>query len=165
MEIFRTVSGVAVDKNQACVAIMDVPDQPGIAGKITQALADDNIIIDMIMQSFHPSIGLNNITFTVNDADLDGTIRALKQLQEQLRAKEVIADPDIAKVSLIGAGLSGQPQVPAKLFAVLGNSGINIKMISSSEMKITCVVSRDDAQKAAQLIHDAFELQEAISSA
>ncbi|HEY9792513.1 MAG TPA: aspartate kinase [Candidatus Obscuribacterales bacterium] len=158
MELFRTVSGVAVDKDQACVAIMDVPDQPGIAAKITQALADENIVIDMIMQSFHPSIGLNNITFTVSDTDLDQTITSLKKLQTKLNAKEVIADPDIAKVSLIGAGLSGQPQVAAKLFAVLGQAAINIKMISSSEMKITCVVGREDAEKAASLIHDAFEL-------
>jgi aspartate kinase len=164
MELFRTISGVAVDKDQAVVAIMDVPDQPGIAGKITQALADENIIIDMIMQSFHPSIGLNNITFTVNDTDLDQTISTLKQLKEQMKAKEVMADPDIAKVSLVGAGLSGQPQIAAKLFAVLGTAGINIKMISSAEMKITCVVSRNDAQRAAQLIHDAFELEGAISS-
>jgi aspartate kinase len=158
MEIFRTVSGVAIDKDQACVAIMDVPDQPGIAGKITKALADENIVIDMIMQSFHPSIGLNNITFTVNDADLDQTIKSLKNLQVTMGAKEVIADPDIAKVSLIGAGLMQQPQVAANLFAVLGTAGINIKMISSSEMKITCVVSRDEADKAAKLIHETFEL-------
>lgn len=159
MEIFRTVSGVALDKDQACVAIMDVPDQPGIAGKVTQALADENIVIDMIMQSFHPSIGLNNITFTVNDADLDQTIASLQALKNKLGAKEVIADPDIAKVSLIGAGLAGQPQIAAKLFAVLGNGGINIKMISSSEMKITCVVARGDAEKAAKLIHSTFELE------
>jgi aspartate kinase len=162
MEIFRTISGVAVDKDQAVVAIMDVPDQPGIAAKITQALADENIIIDMIMQSFHPSIGLNNINFTVGDSDLDQTIAVLKTLKEKLKAKEVIADPDIAKVSLVGAGLSGQPQIPAKLFSVLGAAGINIKMIASSEMKITCVVAREDAGKAAQLIHDAFELEGAV---
>jgi aspartate kinase len=161
MELFRTVSGIAIDKDQACVAIMDVPDQPGIAGKITQSLADENIVIDMIMQSFHPSIGLNNITFTVNDADLDQTIASLNSIKEQLNAKQVIADPDIAKVSLIGAGLSGQPQIAAKLFAVLGEAEINIKMISSSEMKITCVVARQDAEKAARLIHKAFELDEA----
>lgn len=161
VEIFRTISGVAVDKDQACVAIMDVPDQPGIAGKITQALADENIVIDMIMQSFHPSIGLNNITFTVSESDLDQTIVALKKLQTQMKAKEVLADPDIAKVSLIGAGLAGQPQIPAKFFSVLGSSGINIKMISSSEMKLTCVVSRSEADRAAQLIHDAFELEQA----
>jgi aspartate kinase len=158
MELFRTVSGVAVDKDQACVAIMDVPDQPGIAGKITQALADENIVIDMIMQSFHPTIGLNNITFTINETDLEQTIESLKSLKEKMGAKEVIADGDIAKVSLIGAGLSGQPQVAARLFAVMGDNGINIKMISSSEMKITCVVSRKDADRAASLIHNAFEL-------
>jgi aspartate kinase len=159
MEIFRTVSGVAIDKDQSCVAILDVPDQPGIAGKITQALADQNIVIDMIMQSFHPSIGLNNITFTVNDSDLDQTISSLRFVKDKLGAKDVIADPDIAKVSLIGAGMAGQPQIAAKLFAVLGTAGINIKMISSSEMKITCVVSRDQAEAAAKLIHDAFDLQ------
>lgn len=165
VEIFQTVSGVAIDKDQACVAIMDVPDQPGIAGTITQMLADENIVIDMIMQSFHPTIGLNNITFTVNDADLDQTKVVLGALKEKLGAKQVIADPDIAKVSLIGAGLSGQPQIAAKLFAVLGNAGINIKMISSSEMKITCVVGRGEANKAAQLIHSAFELEgEPVSS-
>lgn len=158
MEIFSTVSGVAVDRDQACVAIMDVPDQPGIAAKITQALADENIVLDMIMQSFHPSIGLNNITFTVQSSDLDQTISALSGIKEKLKAKEVIADADIAKVSLVGAGLVGRPGVAARLFAVLGGAGINIKMISSSEMKITCVVSRDEADKAVKLIHDAFQL-------
>lgn len=158
MELFSTVSGVAVDRDQACVAIMDVPDQPGIAAKITQALADENIVLDMIMQSFHPSIGLNNITFTVQATDLDHTISALSGIKEKLGAKEVIADPDIAKVSLIGAGLVGRPGVAARLFAVLGGAGINIKMISSSEMKITCVVGRDEADQAVKLIHDAFQL-------
>ena len=158
MELFSTVSGVAVDRDQACVAIMDVPDQPGIAAKITQALADENIALEMIMQSFHPSIGLNNITFTVQATDLDHTIEALSSIKEKLGAKEVIADADIAKVSLVGAGLVGRPAIAARLFAVLGNSGINIKMISSSEMKITCVVSRAEADAAAKLIHDAFQL-------
>lgn len=158
MELFRTISGVAVDEDQASVAIMDVPDQPGIAGKITGALADQNISIDMIMQSFHPTIGHNSIAFTVSDTDLDQTIKILNELKDQLGAKEVVADPDSAKVSLIGAGLTGQPAIPAKLFSTLGSNGINIKMISSSEVKITCVVSRSQAQKAAHLIHDAFEL-------
>ncbi len=160
MEIFRSISGVAVDEDQCSVAIMDVPDQPGIAGKVTQALADESIAVDMIMQSFHPAVGLNSMTFTVNDADLDQTTKILDLLKEQLNAKEVLADPDCAKVSLIGAGLCGQPWIPALLFSTLGKNGINIKMISSSEMKITCVVSRLQAQKAAKLIHDAFELKE-----
>lgn len=158
MEIYRTVSGVAVDKDQASVAIMDVPDQPGVAASIMQAVADKNIVIDMIMQAFHPTIGLNNITFTVSASELDQTIGILEQLKDKLKAKEVAADPDIAKVSLIGAGMVGQPGVAARLFSVLGKHGINIKMIASSEKKLTCVVSRSDADRAAQLIHDAFEL-------
>ena len=160
MELFRTISGVAVDEDQASVAIMDVPDQPGIAGKITQALADHNIAMDMIMQSFHPTIGHNSIAFTVNDADLDQTIKLLNGLKEELGAKEVVADPDSAKVSLIGAGLTGQPWIAARLFSTLGSNSINIKMIASTEMKITCVVARSQAQKAAKLIHEAFELHQ-----
>lgn len=158
MELFRTISGVAVDEDQASVAIMDVPDQPGIAGKITQALADQNIPIDMIMQSFHPTIGHNSMAFTVNDSDLDQTITILNGLKEQLGAKEVLADPDSAKVSLIGAGLTGQPWIAARLFSTLGQNSINIKMIASTEMKITCVVGRSQARKASELIHAAFEL-------
>lgn len=165
MEIFRSISGVAVDEDQCSVAIMDVPDQPGIAGKVTQALADQNIAIDMIMQSFHPSVGLNSMTFTVQDADLDQTIKILDELKTQLSAREVQADPDCAKVSLIGAGLCGQPWIPALLFSTLGKNSINIKMISSSEMKITCVVSRMQAQKAAKLIHEAFELNQSQKAA
>ena len=158
MEIYRTVSGVAVDKDQASVAIMDVPDQPGIAAEIMQAVADKNIVIDMIMQAFHPTMGLNNITFTVGSADLDETISILERTKTKLKAKEVAADSDIAKVSLIGAGMVGQPGIAAKLFSVLGQNGINIKMIATSEKKLTCVVSRGDADRAAQLIHSAFEL-------
>lgn len=158
MEIYRTVSGVAVDRDQASVAIMDVPDQPGIAGKIMQAVADKNIVIDMIMQAFHPKLGLNNITFTVAQTDLDQTIAVLNQIKTELGASEVEADSDIAKVSLIGAGMVHQPGIAARLFTILGEKGINMKMIATSEMKLTCVVSRADADKAAQIIHEAFEL-------
>ncbi|MDR3616529.1 MAG: aspartate kinase [Candidatus Obscuribacterales bacterium] len=161
VEIYRTVSGVAVDKDQARVAIMDVPDQPGVAGKIARAMADKNIVIDMIMQAVHPSLGLNNVTFTVHETDLDETKKVLQELKVKLNAGEVLADSDIAKVSLIGAGMVGQPGVAAKFFEVLGGANINIKMIGSSEMKLTCVVSKEQASEAARLIHDAFELHKA----
>lgn len=90
--------------------------------------------------------------------DLSETIKTLEGLKAKINAKQVVADPDIAKVSLIGAGMVGQPGVAAKLFKVLGASGINIKMIASSEKKLTCVVAKNDADRAAQLMHDAFEL-------
>ncbi len=159
MEIYRSVSGVATDKDQACVAIMDVPDQPGIAARIVGGLAKKAIVIDMIMQAFHPTAGLNNITFTVASTDLPQTIKILEELKSEMGAKAVQADEDIAKVSLVGAGMAGQPEVAARLFETLGNAKINIKMISSSEMKITCVVARGQADKAAKLLHDAFELE------
>lgn len=159
MEIYRSISGVATDKDQACVTIMDVPDQPGIAARVVGGLAKKAIVVDMIMQAFHPTAGLNNITFTVASTDLPQTIQTLEDLKKEMGAKAVHADEDIAKVSLVGAGMAGQPDVAARLFETLGAAKINIKMIASSEMKITCVVSRAQADKAAKLIHDAFELE------
>jgi len=158
VEIYRTVSGVAIDKDQVRCSIMDVPDIPGIAGKILRALADKNIVMDMIMQAVHPAAGLNNVTFTVNESEIEETIRVLESLRGKLGTGEVLCDKDIAKVSLIGAAMVGQPGIAATLFECLGGAKINIKMIATSEMKLTCVVGRADAEKAARLIHDAFEL-------
>ncbi len=156
MEIYRSISGVAVDKDQSCVTIMDVPDKPGIAGRIMQALADSNIVIDMIMQAFHPTAGHNNITFTVHSTDLDLTIKTLEGIKDDLDASSVISDSDIAKVSLIGAGLAGQSGIAATIFKAFGSAGINIKMIATSEMKLTCVVSAKDADKASKIMHSSF---------
>jgi aspartate kinase len=158
MEIYKHLSGVAIDKDQASVLIVDVPDKPGIAGKIMQALADRNIVIDMIMQAFNPQVGVNSITFTVHQSDLKETIAALEELKKALGATQVMSDEDIAKVSIIGAGLAGQPGIAAKIFSIMGEHGINMKMISTSEMKLTIAVSRAQAEQAAQLIHDAFTL-------
>lgn len=156
MEIYRSISGVAVDKDQACVTIMNVPDKPGIAGTIMQALADNNIVIDMIMQAFHPTAGHNNITFTVHSTDLAQTIKVLEEIKGDFEATAVIADEDIAKVSLIGAGLAGQSGIAATVFKAFGAAGINIKMIATSEMKLTCVVSGKDADKASKIMHSTF---------
>lgn len=156
VEIYRSISGVAVDKDQACVTIMNVPDKPGIAGQIMQALADNNIVIDMIMQAFHPTAGHNNITFTVHSTDLAQTIKVLEAIKGDFEATSVIADEDIAKVSLIGAGLAGQSGIAATVFKAFGTAGINIKMIATSEMKLTCVVSGKDADKASKIMHSSF---------
>jgi len=159
MEIYRTISGIAIDKDQARVAILDVPDKPGVAGKIMQSLADNHIVIDMIMQAFHPTSGVNSLTFTVHQQDLPQTIATLEKLKDSVGAKEVLADSDIAKVSLIGAGMAGQPGIAARLFTILGEASVNIKMIATSEMKLTCVVGKQDAEKAAKIIHKAFDLE------
>jgi aspartate kinase len=158
MEIARSVSGVAIDQEQAGVAIVDVPDRPGIAGTIMTALAKRNIVTDMIMQACHPVHGLNTITFTVNSGDLRQTLDTLEELKSSLGAKQVISDSDIAKVSLIGTNLGGQPSIIATLFNELGKNNVNIKMISTGERKLTCVVSKKDAERAARLAHEAFAL-------
>jgi len=117
-----------------------------------QTLADRNIVIDMIMQALYPTAGLNNITFTVNTSDLDECIQALETMAGQLGSKGVIFDQDIAKVSIVGSGIAGQPAVAAKLFRVLGDNKINIKMIAGSEKKLTCVVASSEADRAGKLI-------------
>ena len=158
MEIFRAISAVVVDKEQSIVAIMDVPDRPGIAGQVTAALAALNIGIDMIVQSFHPAAGTNSISFTVKNDDLEETVEALKSLKEKLDAGEVRVDSKCARVSLVGAGLVGHPDIAARFFTTLGDNDINIKMISTSEMKISCIVERGQADRAVELLHDVFEL-------
>jgi len=158
LEVYSAISGIAIDEDQASVAITEVPDKPGVAGEIMTALADKNIVVDMIMQASHETSGFNSITFTVSSSDLDQTLAILQQEQKRLGAKQVFSDPDIAKVSVIGAGIATRPKIASTVFTTLGKNAINIKMIASSEKKLTCVVSREQAQKAAQVIHDAFEL-------
>lgn len=159
MEIYRTISGVAVDKDQARVVVLNLPDIPGVAAKITKAVASKNIVIDMIMQSFHATSGLCDICFTVHESDLKNTIDVLTKIKDELGGSGVLYDSDIAKVSLIGAGLAAQPGVAAKVFDTLANTKINIKMIATSEMKLTCVIAKDQADKAANAIHEAFQLE------
>jgi aspartate kinase len=158
LELYTTISGIAIDEEQASVAITEVPDKPGVAGEIMTALADKNIVVDMIMQASHESTGTNSITFTVGKNDLDQTLKILQQEKLRLGAKQVLSDSDIAKVSVIAAGLALRPKIASVVFTTLGKNAINIKMIASSEKKLTCVVSRKEARRAAQLIHDAFEL-------
>ncbi|HVG21589.1 MAG TPA: aspartate kinase [Blastocatellia bacterium] len=161
MEISRPVSGVTVDRNQARLAILKVPDRPGVAGEIFGALADCNISVDMIIQAFHQDGSVNDITFTIKRGDLDTARKLLEEVASRIGAGGIIADRDVAKVSIIGAGLMDQPGVAAQMFSTLGREGINIKMISTSEIRISCAVSDSDAERAVRLIHDLFDLAEA----
>jgi aspartate kinase len=163
MEVYRTVSGIVVDEDQATVMIREVPDKPGVAGEIMTALADKNIMVDMIMQTSYETTGLNSITFTVGKDDLSETLKILQEVKSRMGAKKVVSDPDIAKVSVIGPGIAMRPQIASLVFSTLGKNAINIKMIASSEKKLTCVISRSEAKKATQALHDAFELARPVS--
>lgn len=161
MEISRPVSGVTVDRDQARLAILKVPDRPGAAGEIFGALAEQHISVDMIIQAFHEGGMVNDISFTVKRSDLETARAALEHAASRTGAEDVLADEDVAKVSVIGAGLMDQPDVAARMFAALGREAINIKMISTSEIRISCVVSDKDAERAVRVVHDLFHLDAA----
>ena len=158
MEISRPVSGVTVDRDQARLAILKVPDRPGVAGEIFGALAEQRVSVDMIIQAFHEDRSVNDITFTVKRGDLNTARAALEAAASRTGAEGVLADEDVAKVSIVGAGLMDQPDVAARMFSTLGEAGINIKMISTSEIRISCIVSDKDAERAVRVVHDLFHL-------
>ena len=133
---------------------------PGIAGEVFGTLAAQGIAADMIIQAFHEDRSVNDITFTVKRSHLPVARAILEQTAAQIGAESVLADEDVAKVSIIGAGLMDQPDVAARMFSALGRAAINIKMISTSEIRISCVVSDKDAERAVRVVHDLFHLEE-----
>ena len=151
----RIVSGVAVDKSPARIAIFNLPDEPGIAFRVFDILASDGISVDIILQSVGRD-GTKDISFTVNENDLEEALRVIEKNRDKIPADRIETEENIAKVSIVGAGMISDPGVAAKMFEALYNQGINIKMISTSEIRITVVVDEDDADIAAKAIHHAF---------
>ncbi len=156
MERF-VVSGITLDEKEAKVAIKKVPDEPGTAGFIFTQLAEAGINVDMIIQSSTKQ-GRNDISFTIKVESLEDTKRAMEKIGEKLEIEEIIYDSDMAKVSLIGAGMQSHPGVAARMFACIGKRKINIDMISTSEIKISCVVRKNEGKKAVRAIHQEFKL-------
>ncbi|MBN1383839.1 MAG: aspartate kinase [Elusimicrobia bacterium] len=151
------VSGIAYDKNEAKVSICDVPDRPGIAAKIFGTLAKKNINVDMIIQSAARE-RYNDVSFTVSKNDLKNAILLLKSVAKRLGAGPIIFDKDVAKISIVGIGMRSHPGIAAKMFRVFAEQGINIHMISTSEIKISCIISRKDTKKAVRILHKKFNL-------
>ncbi|MFH1258964.1 MAG: aspartate kinase [Elusimicrobiota bacterium] len=154
------VSAVAFDKNQVKVTLTDVPDQPGIAAVLFGALAKQGINVDMIIQSAARN-GNNDISFTVTRVDLPKTLTITKKVKEKLSAGNVVYDDKIAKISIIGVGMRSHPGVAAKMFKSLADNKINIEMISTSEIKISCVIREEKIKKAATVLHRTFGLDKA----
>jgi aspartate kinase len=156
------VRGVALDLNQARLAIRHVRDRPGMAAHLFGLLAEQNISVDMIIQSQRcrviDGIPTRDIAFTVSQADAEAARTALQQASSVLGCHEILLDPDIAKVSIVGAGMIGQPGVAARMFEALAQHQINIQMITTSEIKISCVVAQEQGVTALQAIHNAFGL-------
>ena len=157
MEINNPVSGVALDKSQARIAITGVPDKPGIAAKVFSAFSRKNISVDMIVQSTGHD-GTNEIAFTVDKNVVEDSRQIAKQVCSEIDAKEVTIDTSIAKVSIVGAGMIGRPGIAAAMFKALADESINIQMISTSEIKVSCVIGVQDGEQAVRAIHKVFEL-------
>jgi aspartate kinase len=153
------ISGVTYDKNQAKITVMHVPDRPGIAARLFTPLGDEGIIVDMIVQNISTE-GYTDMTFTVPRTDFKKAIRITEQVAKEMGARGVISDDKIAKVSLVGLGMKTHSGVASRMFSSLAREGINIIMISTSEIKISCVIEEKYAELAVRTLHDAFNLGE-----
>ena len=159
MEIQRPVTGVASDLSQLRIVVCDVQDNPGTAASLFDGLAKENISVDMIIQSYaRKAMNTNDIAFTIDKGDLDRTMRILEKVRETLHYSNVFVDDKIAKISIVGAGMIDKPGIAAKMFRTLADLDINIKMISTSEIKISCLVEQSCANDAVTALHRAFGL-------
>ncbi len=151
------VSGVTHDKNQARVTMTKVPDQPGVAAKIFTPISEGGIIVDMIIQNTDES-GKTDMTFTVPTADFEQTLAQAKTIAKEIGAEKVMGDRNIAKVSVIGVGMKNHSGVASVMFNTLARENINIIMISTSEIRISCTVEEKYAELAVRVLHTAFGL-------
>jgi aspartate kinase len=151
------VTGVAYDKNQARITIMKVPDQPGIAAKVFTPISEANIVVDMIIQNTRAE-AMTDISFTVAKSDFRRSMELVKQVAQGINAERVIGDVNIAKVSIVGAGMQNHPGVASHMFSALAKENINIAMISTSEIKISCVIEEKYTELAVRVLHKVFGL-------
>ncbi|MEP7150432.1 MAG: aspartate kinase [Nitrospira sp.] len=158
------VSGVTGDRNQAKITIVGVPDRPGIAARVFGAVANANIVVDMIIQNVSQA-AMTDISFTVPKPDLRSAVDLVQRLSQEIGARSVAVTESIAKVSLIGVGMRSHSGVAAKMFEVLSREGVNIMMISTSEIKISCVIEEKYLELAMRALHTAFGLDQVSAPA
>ncbi|HHO48177.1 MAG TPA: aspartate kinase [Desulfobacteraceae bacterium] len=151
------VSGVTYSKNEARITINKVPDQPGVAAKIFLPISDAGIVVDMIIQNTRAG-SLTDLTFTVLRSDYDRAIRLLQKVAEEIKAESVTGSENIAKVSIVGVGMRNHSGIASTMFQILAKEGINIMMISTSEIKVSCVIEEKYTELAVRALHDAFAL-------
>ena len=153
------ISGVTHDTGEAKVTIEQVPDRPGIAASVFRALADEDVNVDMIVQNVS-SAGHTDISFTVPNDELTRAMSVMEKVVKETDASGVSNDPGIGRVSLVGAGMRSNPGVAAKMFETLAREDVNIEMISTSSIRVSCAVQERDVERAVRALHDAFELGE-----
>jgi aspartate kinase len=158
------ISGVALDTGEAKITLLDVPDRPGVAASIFRAVAAEGVHVDMIVQNVAHD-GHTDLSFTVPRDDLPRLTPVLDRVVKEIGAPEYTTDDGIAKVSLVGAGMRSSPGVVAAMFEALAEKGINIEMISTSSIRVSCIVRRSDAEEAVRTIHDRFDVGAAPGTA
>jgi len=157
MEGKNNVVGVASDLEEIKITVERVPDEPGIAGKLFTALADAGVNVDMIIQNLQRD-ELNDITFTINKEHEKAAVNVLENIKPKLNINNYSIDRDVAKISIVGAGMQSTPGIAARMFSSFGNNDINIEMITTSEIKISCLIAKKEAEKAVKVLHKEFEL-------
>ena len=163
MEIYKPVAGVAADSSQVRILLSELPDIPGTAAKVFGELAKNNISVDMIIQSL-ASNGTNSIAFTVDEGEIESAIEIVNKVKKDFNAGEISVDENISKVSIVGAGMVDRPGIAADMFKALAENDINIKMISTSEIKISCLVEKENANKAIKALCKEFGLETEIEA-
>jgi aspartate kinase len=157
METRKRVRGIAHDLNVGKITLIGVPDRPGLAAAVFEPLAQAGISVDVIVQNVSVG-GTTDLSFTVARGDLPKAIRIVEPVAREIEAKEVLSSDNLGKVSIVGAGIQSAPGIAATMFRVLYDAGVNIEMISTSEIRITCIVDRDRVQEAVERLHAGFEL-------
>ena len=163
MEDRIKVTGIAYQTNVAKVTVCGVEDKPGVAAALFEPLAAAGISVDTIVQNTSADRTTTDISFTVTTADLPQALREVSQLKSSFGAGQVMSDETLASVSVVGSGMQNTPGYASKMFRILADGGINIDMITTSEIRISCIISRDEAHEAVRLLHEGFELDEAGS--
>jgi aspartate kinase len=156
------VSGVAYSKGDARITLAGLPDVPGVAARIFTEIASEGIVVDMIIQGSTGDAKLANLSFTVPRLDRQAAMRVLEGMKKEWKDLQISSDENIAKISVIGVGMRHHAGVAAKMFQVLGSENINIHMISTSEIKVSCVIEDRHTAKAVQVLHDAFGLDQPL---
>ncbi len=151
------VSGISYNKDEARITLVNVPDRPGVAAKLFTEISSGNIVVDMIIQNSSKD-GSTDLTFTVPRPDLKKALLLVDNVAKELGVENVLYDENVAKVSIVGLGMRSHSGVAAKMFSVLGQAGINILMISTSEIKVSCAIDEKYTELAVRVLHDAFEL-------
>jgi aspartate kinase len=151
------IRGVAEDKNVAKITVLGIPNKPGYAYKLFETLANANVVVDMIVQSVRvANEGVTDITFTISRDELASAKDVLEQIKGMMPVEDILIDDKMAKVSVVGAGMAGHPGIASGMFGVLGKNNINIEIISTSEISITCLISEDQVDTAVRAIHSYF---------